>query len=189
MSLASQVAILSLGSLFIAVSGGISYAVYKLQQQVSRTRKKQSERQSTKICLHELQSFNNITKPDKIHKETDNDTSKAVQSFNESDYKPIQPPSPESVTSYRSSTIDSDTSYDYHEELRKENSIVKIVEMLHQNRIWHQSETIIRIYLLLNHYPYKIVFEVLQLKQIMKTLPSNSRNNHNWLQLAQMNLY
>lgn len=120
-------------------------------------------------------------------KDIDNDTARAVQSFTESEYPSksksitIQPPSPDSITTQISDTMGSDIIDDYHEELRKSQSIVKIVEMLHDNQIWNESNSTIRVYLLLNNYPYSILFEILKLKQIMKSLPSN--HNPQWLKV------
>lgn len=54
----------------------------------------------------------------------------------------------------------------YHEEIRKTDSIVQIVDMLQANSIWTESEDYNRVYLLLNGYDYDTIFEVLQWKQI-----------------------
>eukprot|EP01084_Bolivina_argentea_P209135 356304_1 len=177
---------------FLIFTAAILYATYKSTES---NYNKPLARPSTKISLNQLRKI----RSDTIHtssqsiqhtcsKDTDNDTSKAVQSFTESDHKLTQPYSPDAESSdtiYR--TFNSDEHFDLHEELRKQHNTVKIVEMLQQNKMWRKSNSEIRIYLLLNHYNYETVFEMLQLKQIIKSLPSSCYQNGeiNWSKLQQ----
>eukprot|EP01083_Nonionella_stella_P003412 9758_1 len=132
----------------------------------------------TKVSLNELRamSIRNDRKTERIETDNDNDTANAMQSFDESECKATQQYSPDS----ESSCVSMGDVFDrynrhqqYHEQLRKEGNVLNIVEMLRANKIWKESEIKIKVYLLLNHYPYAKVFEALRMKQIIHSLPSH----------------